>query len=88
MAQAAGKPVIVSDFPGAERSVTNGVEGLMTPGGDVSSLATAILDMAHAPQSWGPMGAAGRARVLAEFSEAASWCRLQALYTRAARTAT
>lgn len=80
MAQAAGKPVIVSDFPGAERSVDDGVEGLVVPAGDVDALHAAMACLAAAPDRWQPMGQAGRKRVLADFSEATYWSSLRDWY--------
>jgi len=85
MAQAAGKPVIVSDFPGAECSVTDGVEGLVTPCGDVAALAQAILGLASAPQRWAAMGEAGRRRAHDEFSEAAYARHLFDMYQQVMR---
>ncbi len=85
MAQAAGKPVIVSNFPGAECSVTDGVEGLVTPGGDVDALAQAILSLGQNPQRWQAMGEAGRRRVQDEFSEAAYARQLFNMYQQVMR---
>ena len=71
LAQVAGKPVIFSDFPGSERSLTNGVEGLLFPQGDASALADAMHDLASDPARAARMGEAGRERTLREFSRAA-----------------
>ncbi len=80
MAQAAGKPVIVSNFPGAERSVTDGVEGLVVPSGEVNALLAAMTLLATTPTLWLAMGAAGRARALREFSAAAYFNALSGWY--------
>jgi colanic acid/amylovoran biosynthesis glycosyltransferase len=84
LAQVAGKPVIVSDFPGSERSVTHGVEGLVVPQGDPVALADAMRTMAAAPDLAAEMGRRGRARTVREFSRVAyrdallSWYRERA----------
>lgn len=85
MAQAAGKPVIVSDFPGAERSVTDGQEGLIVPAGEVAALQQAMTRMAGNPERWEEFGRAGRVRVIAEFSESAYWAKLREWYRTAAQ---
>lgn len=86
MAQAAGKPVIVSDFPGAERSVTDGQEGLVVPAGDVFALQQAMSTLAANQSLWERFGRAGRARVIPEFSESAYWSSLREWYGAAAHT--
>ena len=72
MAQAAGKPVIASDFPGIERSVTSGVEGLIVPAGDVAALHDAMLALDCDVERWRAFGAAGRVRAIRDFSDANS----------------
>lgn len=71
LAQVAGKPVIFSDFPGSECSVSDGVEGIIVPQGDVVALANAMLKLATNPALASEMGAAGRKRTSAEFSRTA-----------------
>ncbi len=85
MAQAVGKPVIVSDFPGAERSVEDGREGLVVPAGDAAALGDAMARLANQPALWQVYGRAGQARVTHEFSDAAYWRQLQDWYQRCAR---
>lgn len=80
MAQAAGKPVIVSDFPGAERSVSDGEHGLVVPAGDVDALQQAMASMVGHVELWQKFGRAGRQRVVHEFSDAAYWASLQDWY--------
>jgi colanic acid/amylovoran biosynthesis glycosyltransferase len=70
LAQAAGKPVIVSDYPGHERSVSNGVEGIVVPQGDADALARAMAEFAANRARATAMGKAGRKRARKEFSEA------------------
>ena len=80
LAQVAGKPVIMSDFPGSERSVSDGVEGLIVPQGNVEALAAAMQRMASDPKAARQMGKAGRERAMREFSreayrDASGWYR-------------
>lgn len=81
MAQAAGKPVIVSDFPGAERSVADGQEGLVVPAGQADALAAAMRSLVGDHARWQRMGRLGRQRVVAEFSEVAYWQQLHGWYS-------
>lgn len=85
LAQVAGKPVIYSDFPGAECSLDDGVEGLVVPQGDVAALAAAMAELAADPARAAAMGLAGRQRVLAQFTPAAYWAALSGWYDRLAR---
>lgn len=71
LAQVAGKPVIVSDFPGHERSVTDRVEGLVVPQGDVLSLAEAMIALSSDREPARAMGHAGRERALRAFDRSA-----------------
>jgi colanic acid/amylovoran biosynthesis glycosyltransferase len=71
LAQVAGKPVIMSDFPGHERSLDDGVEGFVVPQGDVDALALAMTELAADRQRAAAMGQAGRRRALRAFDEAA-----------------
>ncbi len=65
---AAAKPVIASDYGGLKEIVTHGVEGLVVPAGTVEPLAEALVTLAQTPQLRDNMGAAGRARVLRDFT--------------------
>lgn len=85
MAQAAGKPVIVSDFPGAERSVADGEHGLVVPAGDAAALQQAMARMVGNHALWQRLGRAGRQRVVHEFSDAVYWASLQDWYRASAR---
>jgi glycosyltransferase involved in cell wall biosynthesis len=80
MAQAAGKPVIASNFPGIERSVSDGVEGLIVPEGDPDALHGAMASIDGDADAWRRFGRAGRARVMEEFSDASYWAFLRASY--------
>ena len=80
MAQAAGKPVITSDFPGAERSVRNGCEGRVIASGDVDALCEAMEGLVGAEAEWRRFGEAGRLNVRRDFSEDAYWAELKNWY--------
>jgi colanic acid/amylovoran biosynthesis glycosyltransferase len=80
MAQAAAKPVIVSNFPGAERSVTHGIEGLVVPMGDAHALAQAIAKLNQNRGNWAAHGKAGRARAEKDFSDASFAAKLANWY--------
>lgn len=82
LAQVAGKPVIVSDFPGSERSVSDEVEGLVVPQGDPASLARAMARLTADPALAKRMGQAGRARALRDFSRDAYASALVGWYDR------
>jgi len=84
LAQVAGKPVVLSDFPGSERSVTAGVEGLIVPQGDVPALAGAMARLAADAGMAREMGKRGRARAMREFSREAYRDALLGWYRRLA----
>lgn len=65
---AAGIPVITSDYGGLPEIVDDGREGLVVPNGTVEPLAAAMRQLALDPEARHRMGAAGRERVLKEFS--------------------
>ena len=85
LAQVAGKPVVFSNFPGSERSVTSGVEGFVVPQNDPRALADAMKDLASDPERARAMGQAGRARTIREFSRAAYRDALLQWYKRLAQ---
>jgi len=66
-AMAAGVPVVVSDVGAVRDMVTDGVEGLVFPAGDVSELAAHLARLAQDPGLRARMGAAGRARAERDF---------------------
>lgn len=63
---AAGLPVVASRVGALDDLVAHGVTGLLCPPGDPTSLAEALGDLAADPGRCARMGAAGRARALAE----------------------
>jgi glycosyltransferase involved in cell wall biosynthesis len=78
-----GRPVIASDVGGLPEIVDDGRTGLLVPPGDVEALARAIAELAADPARAAEMGAAGRARALAEFSQERCTERIAALYEAA-----
>jgi glycosyltransferase involved in cell wall biosynthesis len=59
-------PIVTSRAGGLPEAVQDGVTGILCPPGDVAALAAAIDRLAGDRPA--PRGAAGRARILAEFS--------------------
>lgn len=80
IAQAAGKPGIVTDFPGHERSVTDGEQGLVVPMGDIMALEDAMAKMINNLPLWQKFGSASRHLVLNEFTEETYWEFLRGSY--------
>jgi glycosyltransferase involved in cell wall biosynthesis len=68
-AAACARPIVASDMPGCREVVAPGETGLLTPAGDVGALAEALRSLAGDPALRRRMGAAGRARIAAEFAE-------------------
>lgn len=70
-ASAAAVPIIASRAGGLPEAVADGVSGLLIPSGDVSALMIAMRRLLDDADLRHQFGAAGRARILAEFSVAA-----------------
>lgn len=68
-AAACGIPCITTDTPGCRRVVVNGVTGLLVPPRNAEALAKAIASLLADGDRRRAMGAAGRQRAVAEFSE-------------------
>lgn len=68
-AASCARPIIASDMPGCREVVVPGETGFLVPPRDVAALATAIETLVRDPDLRRRMGAAGRARVVAEFAE-------------------
>ena len=79
-AQAAGLPVIATPFAGAERSLVDGVTGLLARQDDAASLAERMHWLAEHREAWNPMGRAGSDLVRAGFSLEGQMTALLALY--------
>ena len=67
-ASAAGVPIITSRAGGLPEAVQDEVTGILCPPGDVPALTAAVARLAADPALRRRFGAAGRARILAEFS--------------------
>lgn len=67
-AMASRLPVIASRVGGVQELVEHGVSGFVIPPGDVDELAASIVRLLDDPRLCASMGAAGRAKVEAEFS--------------------
>jgi len=67
-AAAAALPVVAFDAAGSREAVVSGETGLLAPAGDVGALREAILKLACDPGTRARLGAAGRQRMLREFS--------------------
>ncbi|MBI5947732.1 MAG: glycosyltransferase family 4 protein [Chloroflexi bacterium] len=66
---AAGLPVVATSTPGSDEAVADGVTGILAPAGDVEAVASALRRLVEDPVLRARMGAAGRTRVAAVFSE-------------------
>jgi len=78
-ALASARPVVATQVAGVGELVQDGETGFMVPAGDVAGLVARIRQLADDPDLRAAMGAAGRARVTAEFDitrEAARMARL------------
>lgn len=75
-----GRPVIASAVGGLPEIVDDGSTGRLVPPGDTAALAEAIVGLAGDPALAASMGAAGRVRALAEFSQERCTDRIEALY--------
>jgi glycosyltransferase involved in cell wall biosynthesis len=82
-AMAVGRPVVTAAGPGIGEALTDGVEGLLVPPGDPAALAAALITLAGDPARRAAMGAAARARYLAQGTpEAVASAMLAALRAR------
>ncbi|HEV2068495.1 MAG TPA: glycosyltransferase family 4 protein [Acidimicrobiales bacterium] len=68
-AAAMGVPVVATDVRGCRQVVDHGRTGLLVPGGDAPALASAIAQLARDADLRARMGAAARAKALAEFDQ-------------------
>lgn len=70
-AMASGLPVIASRVAGVQELVEDGVSGYAVPPGDLDSLSERLDALLSDPELCARMGAAGQAKVAAEFDQAA-----------------
>jgi glycosyltransferase involved in cell wall biosynthesis len=75
-----GRPVIATAVGGLPEIVVDGETGIVVPPGDEQALAAAIVALATDLGHGAEMGAAGRARAVAEFSPERSADRIDELY--------
>jgi glycosyltransferase involved in cell wall biosynthesis len=79
---AAGEcPIVTYDVPGCREIVTDGVNGMLVPAGDVGRLAEAIAQLLADPEQRRRMGAQGRKLVQAEFSQEIVVAQTLAIYS-------
>lgn len=68
-AGASGLPLVTTDVPGCREVVTNNVDGLLVPVKNATALADALARLCDDPTLRARLGAAARAKALAEFDE-------------------
>jgi glycosyltransferase involved in cell wall biosynthesis len=78
------RPVVATSAPGTTEVVVDGETGVLAPIGDAPKMARAIRDLVRDPDRARAMGAAGRARALADFRADAMVERFADLYERLA----
>ncbi len=86
-AMASERVVVASDIPGYRSVVNPGVDGVVTPPGDVAALARAIAELVDDPARRAAIARAGRARAL-EFSWSRVTDRIEQAYGLALERAT
>ncbi len=79
-AMAMAKPVVVTDGPGNEEVVTDGVSGLVVKAGDAEALATGLMSLIGDSSLCQRLGRGAREHVEARFSRAAMVERFAELY--------
>jgi len=79
-----GKPVVATAAPGTTEVVVDGATGVLAPIGDIPLLARGLRDLVRDPRRAQALGAAGRARALADFRADAMVARFADLYERLA----
>lgn len=79
-ASASGLPIVATNVGGNPEVVEDGVTGLLVPAGKAAPLAAALQRLLKDPMLRRRLGEAGRARAVAEFSEATMLERTAALY--------
>ena len=82
-AMATGLPVVATHHGGIPELVIPGENGALVPERDPAALAAAIAALADAPESWAALGAAGRAKVRAEYDRSEILRLTLAAYRRA-----
>ncbi len=80
-AMACGKPIVSTNRGGPAETIADGETGYLVPPGDAVALASRVIDLLHDADLRARMGAAGRQRVLAQFSMESNGAQ----FTRAAQ---
>lgn len=80
-AAAGGCPIVTYDVPGCREIVSDGVNGVLVPAGDVGRFAQAIGQLLADPEQRRRMGAQGRKLVEAEFSQEIVVAQTLAIYS-------
>ena len=80
-AMSAGKPVVASDTSGLKEVVVNSETGILFPVDDVTVLKEALVKLIAVPQLRSRFGAAGKERVLSNFSFDLYSKKIKALYS-------
>ncbi|MEZ4617171.1 MAG: glycosyltransferase family 4 protein [Caldilineaceae bacterium] len=81
-ASAMGVPCVVTDIRGCREAVYGGENGLLTPLGDVTALAQALIGLLQTPAQAQAMGQAGRRLAEAQFDEELVFAKVKAAYQR------
>ncbi|MGV8943958.1 glycosyltransferase family 4 protein [Thermomonas sp.] len=79
-AAACALPLVTTDVPGCREVVTDGVDGLLVPTRDAAALAVALSRLQDDAVLARRLGAAARAKALAQFDERIVIARTQAVY--------
>lgn len=82
-AAACGKPIVTTDMPGCRETVDDGRSGFLVPAGDPDAVAERIRILVEDPLLRHRMGAAARAKAVAEFADARIVAETLAVYDRA-----
>ncbi|MGE5576926.1 MAG: glycosyltransferase family 4 protein [Syntrophothermus sp.] len=79
-AMATGLPVVSTTYPGIEELITNGVNGLLVPPGDLDGLVTRLAYLLGHREEWASMGRAAHDRVKTSYNLARQVEKLERLY--------
>jgi colanic acid/amylovoran biosynthesis glycosyltransferase len=82
---ATGMPVVATLHADTSGVITHAVSGLLAPERDAGALAAQILRLHAHPAEWGPMVAAARRHIEAEFDAREQGRRLAAIYQEVAK---
>lgn len=86
-AAASGRPIVTTDAPGCREVVRPGVNGIIVPSRDTSSLANALRFLIEHPEARNAMGANNRQIAVQEFSQELVIAQFVAVYRDVLRAA-